>query len=148
METFDAVVVGGGPAGSTCARKLRSAGLRVPGLHDAKFPGASRCAGWVGPPVWDVIERNPEQYPRGLWPWRRMHIHFGGRDFAFDNQCWFIRRYEFDDFLLRRSGADVREHRVQRIEKDGKDFVIDGAFRARFLVGAGGTNCPVARLLF
>ena len=148
METFDAIVVGGGPAGSTCARKLRGAGLRVAVLDAAKFPRVKLCAGWVSPPVWDVIELSPGQYPRGIWPWRRMRIHFGGRDFSFANEGWFIRRCEFDDFLLQRSAAEVREHRVQRIERDGAAFVVDGAFRARFLVGAGGTNCPVARLLF
>lgn len=148
METYDAIVVGGGPAGSTCARGLRAAGLRVAVLDAARFPRVKLCAGWVSPPVWEAIELLPEQYPRGLWPWRRMRIRLGGRDFAFENRGWFIRRCEFDDFLLARSGAEVREHRVQRVERGGGEWIVDGAYRARFLVGAGGTNCPVARLLF
>ena len=148
VETFDAIVVGGGPAGSNCARGLVKAGLRVAVLDAARFPRVKLCAGWVSPPVWEAIGLAPEEYPRGLWPWRRMRIRLGGRDFAFENQGWFIRRFEFDDFLLARSGAEVRAHRVQRIERDGSHWVVDGALKARFLVGAGGTNCPVARLLF
>jgi flavin-dependent dehydrogenase len=61
---------------------------------------------------------------------------------------WLIRRFEFDDFLVRRSGAQVVEHRVQKIERDALGFLVDGKFRARFVVGAGGTNCPVARTMF
>jgi flavin-dependent dehydrogenase len=148
VENFDALVVGGGPAGSACARRLRLAGMRVAVLDAVRFPRVKLCAGWVSPPVWDALELSPEHYPLGLWPWRRMRIHFAGDTHTLSSRGWFIRRWEFDDFLLRRSGVEVREQRVQRIERDGRDWVVDGGLRARFLVGAGGTNCPVARLLF
>jgi flavin-dependent dehydrogenase len=59
-----------------------------------------------------------------------------------------IRRYEFDDWLLRRSGAEVRTHKVREIRRENGDFVIDGAYRGKFLVGAGGTSCPVYRSIF
>ena len=148
MESFDAIVVGGGPSGSNCARVLTRGGLRVAVLDAARFPRVKLCAGWVSPPVWEQIEVDPRAYPHGLWQWRKMHVHYAGRTVAPACRGWLIRRVEFDHFLLRRSGAEVREHRVQKIERDGGGFVIDGAFRARFVVGAGGTNCPVARLLF
>src|SRR3954469_15118557 len=38
VEAFDAIVVGGGPAGSNCARTLVKGGLRVALLDAAKFP--------------------------------------------------------------------------------------------------------------
>jgi flavin-dependent dehydrogenase len=148
METFDALVVGGGPAGSSCAGKLVEGGLRVAVLDAARFPRVKLCAGWVSPPVWDTLGLDPRSYPHGLWEWRRMHVHFAGRKRTESSRGWFIRRYEFDHFLLQRSRAEVREHRVAKIDRDGKGFLVDGAFRARWLIGAGGTNCPVARLLF
>ena len=40
----DAIVVGGGPAGSTCAWKLREAGLDVIVLDRAAFPRTKLCA--------------------------------------------------------------------------------------------------------
>ena len=49
MNIVDAVVVGGGPAGSTCAWKLREAGLDVVVLDRAAFPRTKLCAGWVTP---------------------------------------------------------------------------------------------------
>ncbi|MFI5317486.1 MAG: FAD-dependent oxidoreductase, partial [Myxococcota bacterium] len=51
MESFDALIVGGGPAGSTCARELARLGLRA-ALLDAKyFPRDKVCAGWITPQI-------------------------------------------------------------------------------------------------
>jgi len=41
----DALIVGGGPAGSTCARHLRHAGLDVLVVDRAAFPRDKVCAG-------------------------------------------------------------------------------------------------------
>ncbi len=38
--------------------------------------------------------------------------------------------------------------RVKKIEPTGDGFVVDGQFSARYLIGAGGTYCPVYRSLF
>ena len=38
METCDALIVGGGPAGSSCAWKLRQHGLDVIVIDKASFP--------------------------------------------------------------------------------------------------------------
>jgi flavin-dependent dehydrogenase len=148
MRAFDVLVVGGGPGGSTAARFLRKAGLSVGVLDRASFPRVKLCAGWLSRPVWDALEIRPDDYPRGLWAWERCHVHFGGRAHAIRARGYFIRRYEFDDYLLSTSGAEVVKHPVKTIDRDGDDYVIDGAYRARYLVGAGGTHCPVARALF
>jgi menaquinone-9 beta-reductase len=147
VRDFDAIVVGGGPGGSTCARQLVTRGVRTAVLDRARFPRVKLCAGWISAPIWDVLEMSPRDYPRSLWEWNRCHVHHAGVQRTFRARGYFIRRYELDDFLLERSGAEVINHAVKSIERDGSAWVVDGAFRAPVLVGAGGTHCPVARAI-
>lgn len=147
-STLDAIVVGGGPAGSTCARVLCEAGAQVAVIDRAEFPRVKLCAGWLSPAIWDVLELAPAGYPGGLWEWRTCHIQYRGR--AYERPCrgWFIRRYELDDFLLRRSGAELHLGAgVKHIERDADGVWSVNGLRSRVLIGAGGTHCPVARLL-
>lgn len=149
MQAFDALVIGGGPAGSTCARALHAAGRSVAVLDRAVFPRVKLCAGWLSPGVFDALGVAPDAYPGGLWAWDRCHVlHQGVRRTA-RVRGYFVRRVEFDHWLLQRSGATVVEgHAARTIRRDGSDWVVDDRFRAPVLVGAGGTHCPVARQLF
>ena len=149
MITYDAIVVGGGPAGSACARQLTRSGRPVAVFDRATFPRDKLCAGWLSPPVWDALGLSTRSYPGRLWSWQRCRVTYRGREHLVRGRGYFIRRSELDAFLLRSSGATVVEgHRVRRIRRDGDGFwVVDERARARCLVGAGGTHCPVARLL-
>ena len=49
MERRDAVIVGGGPAGSTLARALVQAGASVAVFDKQAFPRDKTCAGWITP---------------------------------------------------------------------------------------------------
>ncbi len=61
----DALIVGGGPAGSACARALRRAGLDVLVLDAAVFPRDKVCAGWITPQVVTSLDLDVEEYRRG-----------------------------------------------------------------------------------
>ncbi|KAA9040681.1 NAD(P)/FAD-dependent oxidoreductase [Ginsengibacter hankyongi] len=150
IATYDAIIVGGGPSGSTCAYNLVKAGLKTLLLDRANFPRVKLCAGWISPPIWDVLELLPEEYTRGLWKWNKVHINFRGKKYTIHSDGYFVRRYEFDDFLLKRSKAETVEgYNVRHLEKDNEGFwLIDNKYRAKYLIGAGGTHCPVARALF
>ncbi len=148
MTDADVIVVGGGPAGSTCAWKLREAGLDVLVLDRATFPRAKLCAGWVTPEALSDLEIDPNDYPHSLMVFEQLHIHWKALTARPRVRQYSIRRFEFDDFLLRRAGARLLQHKVREIRRVGSDYVIDGKFRARYLVGAGGTSCPVYRSLF
>jgi menaquinone-9 beta-reductase len=148
VETHDVLIVGGGPAGSSCARVLARGGARVAVLDRAEFPRVKLCAGWISAPIWDVLELSPRAYPRGLWAWNTAHVAYRGERHAIRCRGWFIRRYELDDFLLRGSGADLHlGHHVKAIDRDADGLWRIGDLRARHLVGAGGTHCPVARIV-
>jgi flavin-dependent dehydrogenase len=148
VNVADAIVVGGGPAGSTCAWKLKDAGLDVVVLDRQEFPRTKLCAGWVTPEAVADLELDWQDYPRSIVTFEELQLHWKALTVKLKSWQHSIRRYEFDDFLLQRSGARVAQHKVREIQKDGADYVIDGQFRCKYLVGAGGTACPVYRALF
>jgi flavin-dependent dehydrogenase len=148
MSIHDVIVVGGGPAGSSCARTLVRGGARVAVVDRAEFPRVKLCAGWLSAPFWDAIELAPREYPAGLWEWRTCHVRFRGEDRAVSCRGWFIRRTELDDFLLRSSGAELHLGvAVKNPERDGDGLWQVAGLRGRHLVGAAGTHCPVARIV-
>jgi len=148
MISTDAVIVGGGPAGSTCAWKLRQAGRNVLVLDRATFPRLKLCAGWITPRVLKKLEITEEDYPGGIAGFRTLHFHVYGVPIPVLTRQFCIRRIEFDDWLLKRAGVPVQQQHVSRIEREGDNFIVDGLFRCRWLVGAGGTNCPVYHSFF
>ncbi len=152
---FDAIIVGAGPAGSSCALALRDAGWRV-GIIDRKcFPRDKVCAGWVTPEVWDLLGINPAGYARNhvLQEIRRFRVGLiGGHaaEFGFDRVVSYgIRRCEFDAFLAERSKAVLVEGKqVRSLERvRGIWHINGGRWQAPVLVGAGGHFCPVAKHL-
>jgi flavin-dependent dehydrogenase len=148
VQTVEALIIGGGPAGSTCAWKLRQAGVDVLVLDLANFPRTKLCAGWITPEVVDDLEIDTESYPHSFMSFDKLHFHFKHFNFAKKTTQHSIRRFEFDDFLLKRSGATVLEHKVRKIEKQKDFYVVDDQYRCKYLVGAGGTRCPVYREFF
>jgi flavin-dependent dehydrogenase len=150
VPTYDAIIIGGGPAGSTCATFLKKSGAHTLVIDRAKFPRVKLCAGWISFPVWDILELSPKEYPLGLWEWNKIHIHFRGRKYTLGSKGYFIRRFEFDEFLLQRSKVETVEgFNVRHIKRDDDNYwVIDNKYRTRYLIGAGGSHCPVARTLF
>jgi flavin-dependent dehydrogenase len=144
---YDALIVGGGPAGSTCANILTRGGASVAVIDRAEFPRVKLCGGWISSAIWDVLALTPREYPGGLWEWKTCHVYYRGEERAIDCRGWFIRRFELDDFLLRRSGASLHLGvAVKDIARDADGLWSVAGLRGKHLVGAGGTHCPVARL--
>jgi menaquinone-9 beta-reductase len=148
MHERDVIVVGGGPAGSSAAWKLRQAGLDVLVLDKEPFPRLKLCAGWITPDVVRDLELDIANYPHRFLSFRRLHFHLKGLHLPVPCVQHSIRRFEFDAWLLQRSGAELVQHTVREVAREGEAFVIDGSFRCRHLIGAGGTSCPVYRGLF
>ena len=117
-------------------------------LDRERFPRVKLCGGWLTPAVWDTLELAPEQYPRSLWNWARCHVEHAGSFHTVSGSGYFIRRYEFDDFLLARSGAEVIQHAVRSFEKRDGLWLVDAAYAAPILIAAGGTHCLLARRAF
>ena len=148
MIETDVLIVGGGPAGAACAWQLRREGLDCILIDKDSFPRPKLCAGWVTPQVWQDLQLLPEDYPHGLTVYHSFDVSIHGVRFRLPTRQYAIRRIEFDAWLLQRSGCETFQHKADRIELCGERYEIDGMFRSRWLVGAGGTDCPVKRTYF
>jgi geranylgeranyl reductase family protein len=171
METCDVLIVGGGPAGSTLAWKLKAAGLDVLILDKKTFPRDKTCAGWITPAVVETLKLDTADYAHGrvFQPIRRFVTGTIGDDVQGRTSAagagragpakevhtdyatpvsYGIRRFEFDDYLLQRCGARVvLGEPLKSLEHEGDGWLVNGKIRAPLVVGAGGHFCPVARYL-
>jgi geranylgeranyl reductase family protein len=162
METFDVAIVGGGPAGSTCAAFCARAGVRTLVLEREKFPREKVCGDCLNPSCWSVLERlSVAQRVRDLPHSKVDSVEFiaiCGRNVIVDlpsgDDCELsVKRSVFDDLLLKRArelGAQIREETtVAKLANSGA-WQIETAsgenFPAQILVGADGRNSTVARL--
>ena len=148
MIITEVIVVGGGPAGSTCAWKLRNNGIDTFLLDKQDFPRSKPCAGWITPRVIRKLEFNAEMYTHSLTRFDKFLIHYRGRTFTLPTRQYAIRRFEFDHWLMQRAGVPVHTHKVESIAKRDGYFFLDDTYRCKFLIGAGGTLCPVYRMFF
>jgi len=148
----DALICGGGPSGSTLAARLVKQGLDVIVLDKAEFPRDKVCAGWVTPQVVQALGLDLADYGRArtLQPIERFATGLIGRrpiETAYDAPVSYgILRREFDDYLLRRSGARLRlGEPLDSLARTPDGWLANGEIEARLLIGAGGHFCPVAR---
>jgi menaquinone-9 beta-reductase len=148
MISTEVIIVGGGPAGAACAGRLRQAGVDCLVLDQHAFPRLKPCAGWIQPEVAQTVGLSAEEYPGSFTTFDRLHLSLRGLNLTLRTRQHAIRRIEFDDWLLRRSGALVRTHTVRNIAQVPGGYCIDDEYNCRTLVGAGGTYCPVYRTLF
>ncbi len=154
LERFDVAIVGGGPAGSSCAGRLQRTGLRVVVIDQKDFPRDKTCAGWVTPSVWKTLEIDPAEYGqfRVLQPITGFRTGvIGGSEIATrydDVVSYGIRRCEFDSYLLHRCGAETRTGQpVRSVTRADGCWRINDTYEAPLLIGAGGHFCPIARML-
>ena len=155
MTRADAVIVGGGPAGSTCARALRLAGWDVLLMDRARFPRDKVCAGWLTPEVFSALDLSPEEYRaagltlQSISTFRTGVIGSRMIETRYSRVVSYgILRREFDQFLLRRASVRVTEGTpVETLRRTGSIWVINDMIETPVLIGAGGHFCPVARHL-
>jgi geranylgeranyl reductase family protein len=156
VPKYDTIVVGAGPAGSTCAYRLAQAGASVLLLDRARFPRDKPCGGGVtgraarllpfplDPVVEDVCTSVRLRLGYGSWIERG-----NGKPLVAMTQ-----RHRLDAYLAEqavRAGAKFRAGtRVERAEAENDGVAVRAGgerLTARTLVGADGVNGICARAL-
>jgi len=152
MPRHDVLIVGAGPAGSTLAWALAQRGMDVAILDKQQFPRDKVCAGWITPAVLTSLQIDIDDYRQQniLQPVHgfrvgRMTGGLNTIDYPDGPVSYSIRRCEFDDYLLKRSGATVYENtKVESLRYEANTWTLNENYSAPLLVGAGGHFCPVA----
>jgi geranylgeranyl reductase family protein len=154
MQSCDVLIVGGGPAGSTCAKRLVHAGLAVTILDKSEFPRDKVCAGWITPQVVDELQIDTRDYARSriFQPITGFVSGLGERApqaVRYDRIVSYgIRRCEFDHYLLERCGARLRlGESWETMQRQGERWIVNDSISAALVIGAGGHFCPIARFL-
>ncbi|HXM79895.1 MAG TPA: NAD(P)/FAD-dependent oxidoreductase [Thermoanaerobaculia bacterium] len=172
-QSYDAVVIGGGPAGSTVSALLARGGRRVVLLERERFPrfhvGESLLP-WGLPilerlGVLEKVRRAGYQEKYGAFFWNAATggvrpVVFGTATDDKHPMAYHVKRAEFDELLLRHAqelGAEVREGTpvrevlfengravgVAAVSADGSPFEV----RARVVVDATGQDALLSRRL-
>jgi 2-polyprenyl-6-methoxyphenol hydroxylase-like FAD-dependent oxidoreductase len=158
----DAVVAGGGPAGSTCALLLARAGLSVTLVERAIFPRRKICGEYLNTGAVAALDRigvladvRAHAFPiRGV---RLVPPHAPAVELPFADGALACERETLDAILLRAAvfaGVTVVHGRVEDLLHDGGRVAgvwvrndDGGAYevRARWTIGADGCGSVVAR---
>ncbi len=167
-KTYDAIVIGAGPAGAATSRKLVKGGMKTLLIEKKKLPRRKMCSGLLSRWTVDFVHRNfgpipPEAHAEipflkgiGLnYPSIPETIEIPARD-----PIPYIERHPFDYFLARASGAEIKDGmRMDRIEpvkdkfkvlcrrslKGGKTSQV--TLQAKYVVAADGSNSRAVRCM-
>jgi len=152
--TYDAIVVGAGPAGATAAYWLGAAGCQVIVLEKQELPRYKPCGGGVPQAVFD-------RFPFGFSPvverWiRRVRFRFrDGREVMSslpDRSVAMVMRDRFDLRIIDHVQGKVRDQApVVALEQNTSSVAVTTAtgekVRGRYLIAADGANSRISRLV-
>ena len=156
MPRYDAIVVGAGPAGSTCAYRLASAGAAVLLLDRACFPRDKPCGGGVTGRAARLLPFSIDPVVEDTVTSVRMRLRYGPWVERGDGAPLVLmtQRIRLDAYLVERAiaaGADLRDGvKVTAVAAgpDGIEVVAGGErLLAATVIGADGVNGVCARAL-
>lgn len=161
VKSYDAIVIGAGPAGAATSRRLVEGGLKTLLVEKYKLPRRKMCSGLLSRWTVDFVHANFGPMPETVYTETPFLKGFG---FNFPslpetvlaptkNPLPYVRRDQFDFFLAKGSGAEIKDGvrltgleqekdgfkvLCARLRKDGKSTRV--TFKARYVVAADGMN--------
>lgn len=151
---YDLVIIGGGPAGSTCARKASIAGLNTAIVDRETHPREKTCGGAASPRVERELGFSIDAIAeRKFYSASIRGFEMGNVELNLQKtNGYIVRRSRFDSYLLERAreaGADVFEDSkavaCEQLRKGIRVLCQGDSFKARLIAGADGFESMVAR---
>lgn len=159
---YDILVVGAGPSACSMILALKDSNLSIAMLEKSSYPKDKICGDAIPFEAYQILKQIDEKYYHQLYKisdkstikYNRL-ITPKGRDFTitWSTNAFNCKRIVFDNQLFEWVKADTKtaifEHTTYKnaTYQNGTWIVETNqqTFYAKVLVGAGGSNCPVAR---
>lgn len=150
-SVYDAIIVGGGPAGGSTAFFLEQAGWRVLVLDRQSFPRYKPCGGGI---ALRALQAFPFSFDPVIDSYAERAAYRLGRagvEMPLPKKAVaMVMRDRFDAYLLSKSGAELRTGTGLRSLKEGRGVVTvetdaGDRLQARYVIGADGAHSTVAR---
>jgi len=155
--TYDCIIIGLGPAGSSAAYYLAKKGLSVLALDKERFPRHKPCGGCVSykaehllPPDFKAVVNNSVNGVVFSYKGKKT-VEFRGNNGPVG---YMVSREVFDAYLVKKAeeaGAEIKEgERLLDIDDSQNSVTVFSSkdrYKGRYLIGADGANSSVAKRL-
>ena len=153
QQTTEVVVVGAGPAGTTCAYQLRKAGIECLLLDQAEFPRDKICGGGLTTKAYTLLAKLMPDFKYDYQSIKKVKVKMGNTVFEFEpaDELRIVSRKVFDYELLQQylqAGGQFKQGSFARydVQPDGRILVTlksGQQILCNYLVGADGANSRV-----
>jgi geranylgeranyl reductase family protein len=151
---YDVIIVGAGPAGTTCARTCAAAGLKTALIDKNRFPRPKPCGGAVSEQALSYLDFTLPPDIRGQECFGA-RVYYQGHSVEVRKQhriAVLVSRENFDSFLLKKA-IDAGAHFFPDEKCTSTSMRPDSvevrtgtsAYQARYVIGADGVHSVVAQ---
>lgn len=153
VQSFDVIIIGGGPAGSISSYYLSKKGFTVCLLDKKDIGNDKICGGGISK---FAINELPFDLPNTVIERKIKGISFITPQNKIFNKKEreligvTVYRSEFDSYLLKKSihqnTTFIPNTNVKRITKYNEKFIVENKYKSTYLLGADGANSIVKRI--